>query len=58
MIKNKSLYNSIVTVSAIAIAAASEISPSLNSWMQLVPFPQDVSFHIGNFLNAISNPNI
>ncbi|KAJ3411685.1 hypothetical protein HDV05_001846 [Chytridiales sp. JEL 0842] len=41
LVKNKSLYNSIMIVSLIAAAAASEISPDLNDWMQLVPFPDE-----------------
>ncbi|KAI8618780.1 hypothetical protein BC830DRAFT_1208454 [Chytriomyces sp. MP71] len=43
---NKSLYNSIMMVSAVAAAAATEISPELNSSMQLVPFPDDFRYKL------------
>ena len=46
LFKNKSLYNSIMIVGFIAVAAASEISSSLNSWMQLVPFPEDFKYKL------------
>ncbi|KAI8818388.1 uncharacterized protein EV422DRAFT_538413 [Fimicolochytrium jonesii] len=36
---NKALYNSLMIVGGIAIAAATEVSDELNEWMQLVPFP-------------------
>ncbi|KAJ3398723.1 hypothetical protein HDU80_008630 [Chytriomyces hyalinus] len=43
---NKSLYNSLLMVSCIAVAAASEISPELNSAMSLVPFPGDFRYKL------------
>ncbi|KAJ3378069.1 hypothetical protein HDU92_007711 [Lobulomyces angularis] len=39
--QNKSLYYSLGGTSAIAILAATEWSPELNEWMQLVPFPEE-----------------
>ncbi|KAI9002348.1 hypothetical protein BC832DRAFT_561305 [Gaertneriomyces semiglobifer] len=38
---NKALYNSLMMVGAIAVAAAGEFSEGLNQWMQLVPFPDE-----------------
>ncbi|KAJ3085284.1 hypothetical protein HK102_000140 [Quaeritorhiza haematococci] len=39
--QNKALYNSLMTVGFIAVLAATEFSPALNDWMQLVPFPEE-----------------
>lgn len=41
--QNKALYNSLMAVGGIAVAAATEFSEGLNDWMQLVPFPDEVS---------------
>jgi cation-transporting ATPase 13A1 len=38
---NKAMLNSLVIVGGIAFAAAAEISPELNEWMQLVTFPDE-----------------
>ncbi|KAJ3101770.1 hypothetical protein HDU97_001054 [Phlyctochytrium planicorne] len=46
LFKNKSLYNSLVGVGFIAVAAASEFSEALNEWMQLVPFPGDFRYKL------------
>ncbi|KAI9339089.1 hypothetical protein BDR26DRAFT_862609 [Obelidium mucronatum] len=46
LFKNKSLYNSLLMVTGIAVLAASEISPELNSSMQLVPFPDDFRYKL------------
>ncbi|KAJ3193971.1 hypothetical protein HK101_003724 [Irineochytrium annulatum] len=46
LVKNKSLYNSLVGVGFIAVAAASEVSEALNDWMQLVPFPGDFRYKL------------
>ncbi|ORY38145.1 hypothetical protein BCR33DRAFT_754574 [Rhizoclosmatium globosum] len=46
LFKNKSLYNSLLIVTGIAVLAASEISPELNSTMQLVPFPDDFRYKL------------
>jgi len=39
--ENKPLFNSLLIVTAIAVAAGLELSPSLNEKMQLVPFPEE-----------------
>ncbi|ORX44343.1 hypothetical protein BCR36DRAFT_373362 [Piromyces finnis] len=39
--ENKPLFNSLLMVTAIAVAAGLELSPSLNEKMQLVPFPEE-----------------
>ncbi|KAJ3295791.1 hypothetical protein HK104_002306 [Borealophlyctis nickersoniae] len=44
--QNKALYNSLVSVSCIAVAAAFEVSSGLNDWMQLVPFPEDFKWKL------------
>ncbi|KAI8852835.1 hypothetical protein BC829DRAFT_424798 [Chytridium lagenaria] len=46
LVKNKALYNSIVAVGFIAVAAASEMSEGLNDWLQLVPFPGDFRYKL------------
>ncbi|KAJ3005012.1 UNVERIFIED_CONTAM: hypothetical protein HDU68_004810, partial [Siphonaria sp. JEL0065] len=46
LFKNKSLYNSLMMVTGIAVLAATEISPELNSSMQLVPFPDDFRYKL------------
>ncbi|KAJ3071425.1 hypothetical protein HDU98_005354 [Podochytrium sp. JEL0797] len=46
LFKNKSLYNSLMMVTGIAVLAASEISPELNNTMQLVPFPDDFRYKL------------
>ncbi|KAI9343312.1 hypothetical protein DFJ73DRAFT_841861 [Zopfochytrium polystomum] len=46
LMKNRSLYMSIRIVVAIAGAAALEVSPALNEWMQLVPFPEDFKWKL------------
>ncbi|KAI8905470.1 hypothetical protein EDD86DRAFT_193919 [Gorgonomyces haynaldii] len=40
--KNKSMYNSLLAVTAIAFCAAAEIIPELNDYMELVTFPEEV----------------
>ena len=37
------MFNSIMIVGGIAFAAAAEIVPELNDWMELVSFPEEVS---------------
>ncbi|TPX66718.1 hypothetical protein SpCBS45565_g04261 [Spizellomyces sp. 'palustris'] len=44
--QNKALYNSLMAVGAIAVAAASELSEGLNEWMQLVPFPDEFRYKL------------
>ncbi|KAJ3131259.1 hypothetical protein HK100_006575 [Physocladia obscura] len=44
--KNKAMYNSLLMVTGIAVLAASELSPELNSSMQLVPFPDDFRYKL------------
>jgi len=39
--ENKALFNSLLIVTGIAVAAGLELSPSLNEKMQLVPFPEE-----------------
>ncbi|KAI9105844.1 hypothetical protein DFS34DRAFT_31509 [Phlyctochytrium arcticum] len=43
---NKALYNSLMAVTGIAIAAATEVSEGLNDWMQLVPFPDEFRYKL------------
>ena len=41
ILQNRTMFNSLVGVAAIAFGAAAEISDDLNDWMQLVPFPDE-----------------
>lgn len=44
--ENKPLFNSLLIVTAIAVAAGLELSPSLNEKLQLVPFPEEFKFKL------------
>ncbi|TPX34013.1 hypothetical protein SmJEL517_g03262 [Synchytrium microbalum] len=44
--ENKPLWNGLISVTCIACLAASELFPTLNDWMQLVPFPGDFKYKL------------
>ncbi|TPX49333.1 hypothetical protein SeMB42_g02634 [Synchytrium endobioticum] len=44
--ENRPLWNGLVSVSLIAVLAATEWFPWLNDWMQLVPFPGDFKYKL------------